>query len=289
MCELFGMSSRSSAEVNLCLDELALHGGRTGPHRDGWGLAYYEEHDVRIIREPGSASGSNWIRFIEQQHIASRMVLGHIRLATQGGVSLHNTQPFARELGGRMHVFAHNGDLPAIFDDPRFEPGYSRPIGQTDSEYAFCDLLRRLEPSCRRGRPAAQERLALFANFVEELATLGPANLLYSDGDTLFAHSHRRREGPGQPFHPRRSAPAPAQRRADPGPAPRAGPPHRRRRPESAGCHACERPPDAGDLAAARRGHGPRHPGRRSLRRTARCHRQLTHAELEFSFACLQV
>lgn len=202
MCELFGMSSRSSAEVNLCLDELALHGGRTGPHRDGWGLAYYEEHDVRIIREPGSASGSNWIRFIEQQHIASRMVLGHIRLATQGGVSLHNTQPFARELGGRMHVFAHNGDLPAIFDDPRFEPGYSRPIGQTDSEYAFCDLLRRLEPSCRRGRPAAQERLALFAQFVEELATLGPANLLYSDGDTLFAHSHRRREGPGQPFHP---------------------------------------------------------------------------------------
>jgi len=45
----------------------------------------------------------------------TRLRFSHIRHATRGGVSLANTQPFVRELGGRTHVFAHNGDLPAIY------------------------------------------------------------------------------------------------------------------------------------------------------------------------------
>jgi hypothetical protein len=42
MCELLGMSSNRQATVNLSLMKLAEHGGFSGPHRDGWGVAYYE-------------------------------------------------------------------------------------------------------------------------------------------------------------------------------------------------------------------------------------------------------
>ena len=54
-----------------------------------------------------------------------------------------NTQPFIRELGGRMHLFAHNGWLPPYLRQGRLR-NPSRPfnpVGDTDSEEAFCDLL----------------------------------------------------------------------------------------------------------------------------------------------------
>ena len=62
---------------------------------------------------------------------------------------MKNCQPFARELGGRMHVFAHNGDLDAgRLGAPR---GSFRPVGDTDSERAFCVLLERLTAIWLRG------------------------------------------------------------------------------------------------------------------------------------------
>ena len=73
------------------------------------------------------------------------LALSHIRRATRGPVSLANTQPFARELGGRTHVFAHNGDLPGIEKISALPLERDHPVGQTDSEYAFCALLAHME------------------------------------------------------------------------------------------------------------------------------------------------
>jgi len=58
MCELFAMSSRESATINLSLQTLAQHGGSLGPHRDGWEVAYYENDDVRCIRDTNPAATS---------------------------------------------------------------------------------------------------------------------------------------------------------------------------------------------------------------------------------------
>jgi predicted glutamine amidotransferase len=73
-------------------------------------------------------------------------VIAHIRHATQGAVSLANTQPFVRELRGRVHVFAHNGAVGALPASARGNCGGGRfqPIGETDSEVAFCQFLGRL-------------------------------------------------------------------------------------------------------------------------------------------------
>lgn len=65
MCELFAMSSSRPAGVGLSLPRLAEHGGITGPHRDGWGVAYFEHGDVRLIKEAEAAAESQWVRFLE--------------------------------------------------------------------------------------------------------------------------------------------------------------------------------------------------------------------------------
>jgi glutamine amidotransferase len=68
MCELLGMSSNRQATVNLSLMKLAEHGGFSGPHRDGWGVAYYEGLDVRLIKEAEAAADSERAKSPRSMH-----------------------------------------------------------------------------------------------------------------------------------------------------------------------------------------------------------------------------
>jgi glutamine amidotransferase len=180
MCELFCLSSRLAAVISFSLAAFARRGGREGRNVDGWGLAYYDGHDVRLYREPEPAGDSTWLRFVEQRRVASTLILSHIRHAMRGGISLANTQPFVRELAGRLHVFAHNGRLNDIEIRYRGEWDRFRPIGDTDSEIAFCILLERLSEMWRGpAEPPLNARLAAVERFAADMRQLGPANFLY--------------------------------------------------------------------------------------------------------------
>lgn len=192
------MSARAPATVDSSLAELALHGGATGPHRDGWGIAFVQDGDALVLREPEAASESRWIPFLRGNAMRSPIVVAHLRKATQGPRTLRNTQPFARELGGRVHVFSHNGMLPKIEDDARFASRRFKRVGDTDSEQAFCALLERIATMWEAGVPPVDARVAAIAAFAHELRTLGPANFVYTDGDAVFAHGHRRRTNDGE-------------------------------------------------------------------------------------------
>ena len=193
MCELLGLSSDAPATVNLSLMRLAEHGGHSGPHRDGWGVAYYEGPDLRLVKEAAAAADSDWVRFVRDHDLRSPIIVAHVRRATMGERAYRNTQPFARELAGRMHLFAHNGWMAGIFEAPALQPRRFVPVGETDSERAFCVLLDRMAELWRPGEtPALDARLDIVAEFAGALRRLGPANFLYSDGDALFAHGHRR-------------------------------------------------------------------------------------------------
>jgi predicted glutamine amidotransferase len=201
LCELFAMSSRYPTSVGFSLEVLARRGGYEGPNKDGWGVAYFEGNDAFVLREPRPAAESGLVQFMEKNGPPSKLVLSHIRHATQGAPALRNTQPFQRELAGRVHVFAHNGTLPAIREQCQLRTLRYRPVGETDSELAFCCLLERLEAvwSNTNGVPPPIEaRLEIVADFAEWLRPLGPFNFTYADGDTLFAHSHRRTQSDGQ-------------------------------------------------------------------------------------------
>ncbi len=45
--------------------------------------------------------------------------------------------------------------------------------------------------------PPLDERMLIIQQFAAELRELGPANFLYSDGDALFAHGHKRLQADG--------------------------------------------------------------------------------------------
>jgi glutamine amidotransferase len=191
MCELFAISSSLPTSVSFSMTEFSQHGGLTGRHKDGWGIAFYEDNDVQIVRETIPASRSDYIHCLQDYNFISRLVLSHIRLATHGQVRLKNTQPFSRELGGRMHVFAHNGDLGDIRHSQPLHLGRYHPVGDTDSEYAFCVLMGLLANVWDGdGLPSLGARLSVVADFAAQARILGSANFIYSDSDILLIHGH---------------------------------------------------------------------------------------------------
>lgn len=199
MCELFAMSARLPATVNLSLEEFARHGGETAQHRHGWGIAYFDDGDARLLKEAAAASDSAFMDFVEGHKFKSSAVISHIRRATQGNVALKNTHPFIRELGGRAHIFAHNGNLAAVCDAPNLTLGTHLPIGDTDSEYAFCVLLHRMADLWKnRTPPPLAKRHEVVTRFADDIRKLGPANFLYGDGDVIFVHADRRTQADGE-------------------------------------------------------------------------------------------
>lgn len=137
---------------------------------------------------------------LREYRLASEMVIAHIRNASFGPVELRNTHPFRRELAGRVHIFAHNGDLPGIEDRNGLDrSGFAVPVGNTDSEYAFCLLMQKLTRLWNDARavPSLSARKKIVAEFAQQIGVLGPANFLYSDGDALFVHGHMRTQADG--------------------------------------------------------------------------------------------
>ncbi|WP_322979064.1 class II glutamine amidotransferase [Pseudomonas sp. C11] len=182
MCELLGMSANVPTDIVFSFTGLMQRGGRTGPHRDGWGIGFYEGRGLRLFQDPRASSESEVAQLVQRYPIKSEVVIGHIRQANVGQVCLVNTHPFSRELWGRHWCFAHNGQLAGLVGAQSFY----RPVGDTDSEAAFCDLLNRV----RRAFPEPVGVEVLLPVLVAACASyrqLGVFNCLLSDGDWLFS------------------------------------------------------------------------------------------------------
>ena len=111
MCELLGMSANVPTDICFSFTGLMLRGGKTGPHKDGWGITFYEGKGFRTFKDPEPSAQSPIARLVQALPIKSCAVVSHIRQANRGCVSLENTHPFTRELWGRYWTFAHNGQL----------------------------------------------------------------------------------------------------------------------------------------------------------------------------------
>ncbi len=193
MCELFAMNASRPSGVGHYLSRLMPRGGKTGPHADGWGVAYYEGRAARIFKDPAPAADSRYLALLAEQGFTSTAVIAHIRKANPSvfGRATANTHPFEREWNGRSWVFAHNGKLPGlqhgnICPDSRFHP-----LGDTDSELAFCYILDAIARRIEWQRELSPEMLvATIRPVVDELTTFGEFNFILSDGKHLYAHAH---------------------------------------------------------------------------------------------------
>jgi len=135
MCELLGLCANEPADIRFSFSGLKQRGGKTGVHKDGWGISLYDGRASRTFHDPEASVTSEMAHFFQSTTIKSKIIISHIRQANRGRVCLENTHPFSRELWGCDWVFAHNGQLTGIKKTPL---QFYRPVGTTDSEYAFC-------------------------------------------------------------------------------------------------------------------------------------------------------
>lgn len=184
MCELLGMNCNVPTDITFSFAGFRQRGGRTGPHQDGWGIAFYEGKGARLFHDVVPSVSSEIARLVEQYPIKSTNVISHIRRRTRSRVCIENTHPFQRELWGRTWVFAHNGYLTGIKRKPL---SFYRPIGTTDSEHAFCYILDAIRRRFREPPPGRQLR-QLIARLADEIAVLGRFNFLMCDARHLYAY-----------------------------------------------------------------------------------------------------
>ena len=185
MCQLLGMNCNTPTDIVFSFEGFRLRGGLTDSHADGFGIAFFEGKGVRLYHDDAPSASSPVADLIKTYQIKSKNVIAHIRKATQGEVSLSNTHPFMRELWGEYWVFAHNGNL------KHFQPAdgqYYRPVGNTDSEKAFCYILEQLRQTFEH-KPDAQTLTEHINCLVKEIRAHGLFNFLMSNGDMMFAHA----------------------------------------------------------------------------------------------------
>jgi len=185
MCQLLGLNANTPTDVMFSFTGFAT---RAEEHKDGFGIAFFEGPGVRLLVDAQSARTSPVAEMVRRFPIRSRNIVAHIRKATQGRVALENTHPFVRELWGRYWTFAHNGDLKGYA--PRLH-GAFRPVGETDSERAFCWLMQELAKA-HAGVPPVAELTTTLRELVRQPAAHGSFNVMLSNGEALWAHCSTR-------------------------------------------------------------------------------------------------
>lgn len=195
------MECNVPTDIVFSFSGLRQRGGKTGPHADGWGLAFYEGRATRVFLEPTPAAASPLACFLSENPIKTLLAVGHVRRRTRGSNTLANTHPFVRELWGRHWVFAHNGTLKTV---RRRKLGRFQPIGTTDSEHAFCVLLEALRSGFREYPRRVSDLWEAIADVGGDLGREGTFNFLLGDGRHLYARcatklSHIVRKAPFGP------------------------------------------------------------------------------------------
>ncbi len=182
MCELMAMSARLPTDISFSFTGFIERGGNTGPHKDGFGICFYEGLGVREFKDHNPSCRSPIAQFLQNFPIKSTNVISHIRQANVGRIALENTHPFQREMCGHTWTFAHNGQMD-IGNIP--EPSFYKPVGQTDSEKLFCWLLGELRSNCQNNAPmkVQADLLEKHCNYINQF---GVTNVLMSDGESLF-------------------------------------------------------------------------------------------------------
>lgn len=171
-------------DITFSFAGLSARGGKVGPHADGWGLALYDGRAARVFLDPDPCASSPLARFVRDHPIKTLLAIAHVRRKTRGEISLANTHPFVRELWGRHFVFAHNGTVKST---QKMKLGGFTPIGNTDSERAFCILLAALQNEFGDTPPRWADLADAVALHAGKLGKQGTFNMLLGDGDSLFA------------------------------------------------------------------------------------------------------
>lgn len=191
MCQLLAMNSKSPADISFSFSGFRLRGGVTDDHTDGFGIAYFEPTGLRLYCDDRAAMDSPIAEMVNTSKIKATNTIVHLRKSDDSLLS--NAHPFTREIWGESWVFSHNGKMTikeALDDDP-IHQGTSRyycPVGDTDSEFAFCYMLNQLKEQFE-DKPDDKTLYEFLTKQCHFLADYGLFNCLLSNGDWLLGYA----------------------------------------------------------------------------------------------------
>ncbi|MGV9102954.1 MAG: class II glutamine amidotransferase [Candidatus Thorarchaeota archaeon] len=196
MCDLLALSFNHPVNTKLSLDLFQIR-GKENP--DGWGVAYYREERLHVVKEPTPSVESPLFDFVEG-YPRTRTLISHVRRSTRGGKRYANTHPFNRELriGNQVdeYAFAHNGTLQ---DLSSLSLDYYGPIGETDSEQVFCYILDTILK--HRISNWSNDDFVRIERLLRSINTPGNTlNCIFSNGTLLFCYSDENDHNSGLRF-----------------------------------------------------------------------------------------
>jgi len=190
-CDLFLLSSHGNYYADRSLTEFAIRGNR---NLDGWGIGTFADGTPHVVksRDPALSRGDLSKEFAAAIcATAGSVILGHLRLTSQGSTSVENNHPFELPFLDSTWLLIHNGTarnphnlvppseqliLDATNDTPRiFEFLRSRMI-----QYCRSDPKRSLIEGCR----------SAYSELLEH--DQGTFNLILSNGYLSFVFIHWR-------------------------------------------------------------------------------------------------
>lgn len=189
MCELFGVSSAKTVQVNDFLKTFVSH-SENHPH--GWGIALLRGNYVSLEKEPIKASRSVYLKERLKGKMEVKDMIAHIRLATRGTMEYENSHPFVqRDSCDRVWALAHNG---TIFESGELAPYIHKQCGRTDSERILCyivDEINKKQDLLGRGL-TFPERFSLLEGIIDTISVRNKLNLLFYDGEAVYVHTNYR-------------------------------------------------------------------------------------------------
>ncbi|MBQ9006450.1 MAG: class II glutamine amidotransferase [Atopobiaceae bacterium] len=191
MCEIFAICSRRPVNANMRLREFYAH---SVDHPHGWGLAWREEDSIQVFKESLPAIDSNYLRYLLEEPIRASQLVGHIRNATKGIVSIQNCHPFiGNDETGTEWVIAHNG---TIINSALIQGYDELEIGQTDSEQVVLFLMDLLNEAALRngGHLDFSERFVVLSHAFASLSVENKLNLVLNDGTYTYVHTNTVRD-----------------------------------------------------------------------------------------------
>ena len=179
------MSFTNPVNARISLDAFQISGNQ---NPDGWGLGYYKGAILQVIKEAQPSIQSGLYDFVEA-YTESKVYISHVRRSTKGSRSYLNTHPFYRKLviNDQRHewLFAHNGTLTKL---DQLALSEISPLGETDSEHAFCYLLQTIFD---HGITTwSDANFSFIESILRDVNCEGnELNCIFSDGELLFCYS----------------------------------------------------------------------------------------------------
>ena len=153
----------------------------------GWGLGWYpDDNQSAMVTKDTSAYDTQILMgaIIEWANFRSTSFFCKI-LSAKEGYTHAETQPFSRSFAGRDWLFTHNGyldkrELEKLHAD---KSRFLEPLGQTDSELAFCNLLAKIAESSARKISDIDPNV--LHSWFQRFDALGSSDMYFTDGSSM--------------------------------------------------------------------------------------------------------